>query len=87
MDIQCIAGFGPIGPDAGTNHRFWSQDLGIPFDELAPDYFHAQDLDGARVFGLWPLAQAAEATLGSTEWPADLPVPQAWIELEMASPE
>lgn len=87
MDIQCIAGIGPIGPDAGTTHRFWSQDLGIPFDELAPDYFHAQDLGGARVFGLWPLAQAAEATFGSTEWPADLPVPQAWIELEMASPE
>lgn len=37
MDIQYIAGFGPIGPDAAQTFRFWSQDLGIAFDEPTDD--------------------------------------------------
>lgn len=40
MEFQFIAGFGPIGPDAGATHDFWSTTLGIPFEEVAPDYFH-----------------------------------------------
>ena len=31
------------------------------------------------------MAQAAENTFGSTDWPADLPTPQAWIELDVES--
>ncbi len=87
MEFQYIAGFGPIGPDPGATHAFWATTLGIPFEEVAPDYFHARDLGGARVFGLWPLEQAAEATFGTREWPADRPVPQAWVEFEVSSPE
>lgn len=87
MDIEFIAGFGPIGADAGATHTFWSKTVGIPFDEMAPDYYHAHDLPGAKVFGLWPLSQAAEATFGTSEWPAERAVPQAWVELEVSSPE
>ncbi len=87
MEFEHIAGFGPIGRDAAATHEFWASVLGIPFDEVAPDYFHAHGLEGARVFGLWPLAQAAEATFGTPEWPADRPVPQAWVELEVSSPQ
>ncbi len=87
MDIQFVAGFGPIGPDPQQTYDFWSGTIGLTFDEVAPDYHHARDLDGAKVFGLWPLSQAAEATFGSPEWPAELPVPQAWLEFELASPE
>ena len=36
---------------------------------------------------MWPLAQAAEATFGSLEWPEDLPAPQAWMELDVESAE
>ena len=35
----------------------------------------------------WPLSQAAESTFGTPEWPADLPVPQALLELDVESPE
>jgi len=87
VEFQYIAGFGPIGTDAGASHAFWATTLGIPFEEVVPDYFHAQGLDGVKVFGLWPLDQAAEATFGTREWPADRPVPQAWIEFEVSSPE
>jgi catechol 2,3-dioxygenase-like lactoylglutathione lyase family enzyme len=86
MDFEYIAGFGPIGSDAAATHEFWATTLGIRFDELAPGYFHAPDLGGAKAFALWPLAQAAEATFGTPEWPADRRVPQAWIELEVSSP-
>ena len=85
MEVLFIAGFGPIAPDPARTYDFWSGALGVEFEELAPDYHHAKNLPGAKVFGLWPLAQAAEATFGSPEWPADVPVPQAWIELEVAS--
>lgn len=87
MDIQYIAGYGPITPDPGATYDFWAHDLGIGFEEVAPDYHHARDLAGAKVFALWPLSQAAEATFGTPRWPADLPVPQSWIELEVATPD
>jgi len=87
MEIQFIAGFGPVGPDPKQMYDFWSRTLGLDFEEKAPDYHHARGLGGANVFALWPLSQAAEATFGSPEWPKDLPVPQAWIEFELASPD
>ena len=87
MEFQFIAGFGPIGTDADATHTFWASTLGIPFKELAPGYFHADGLDGAKAFALWPLDQASEATFGTPQWPIDRPVPQAWIELEVSSPE
>ena len=87
MDIQYIAGFGPIAPDPAATLDFWSTTLGVPYDEIAPDYYHAHGLEGAKVFGLWPLAQAAEATFGTDTWPSEHPVPQAWVEFELASPE
>lgn len=87
MDIAFIAGFGPIGTVDSASHDFWAGALGIPFHENAPRYFHTEEVAGAKAFAIWPLDQAAEATFGATEWPADRPVPQAWIEFDVASPE
>lgn len=87
MDIAFIAGFGPIGTVDAASHDFWAGALGIPFQENAPRYFHTEEVAGAKAFAIWPLDQAAEATFGTTEWPADRPVPQAWIEFDVASPE
>lgn len=87
MDFQFVGGFGPIGADPDATHGFWATTLGIPLEEGAPGYFHTFDLPGTKAFALWPLSQAAEATFGTQEWPGDLPVPQAWIEFEVSSPE
>jgi len=87
MQIEFIAGFGPIGTDERATHDFWALTLGLSFEEPEPGYFHASGLDGVRVFALWPLMQAAQATFGTPQWPSDRPIPQAWIEVEMASPE
>ena len=86
MDFEFVAGFGPVGKDPDATHAFWATTLGIPLAEDSPGYFHTFDLPGTKAFALWPLSQAAEATFGLHEWPADRPVPQAWIEFEVSSP-
>jgi catechol 2,3-dioxygenase-like lactoylglutathione lyase family enzyme len=87
MKVSFVAGFGPIVREADAAHGFWKDALGIPFTEAAPGYFTNDDLDGVKAFAMWPLEQAAESTFGTTEWPSDLPRPQAWLELDVESPE
>ena len=82
-----VAGFGPIIRDPEAAHRFWRDGLGIEFEEPAPGYFTTDTLEGVKAFAMWPLAQAAESTFGTAEWPVDLPVPQAWLELDVESAE
>lgn len=38
---------------------------------------------GAKHLGVWPLADAARSCFGSDTWPAEVPVPQATLELEV----
>lgn len=89
MEISFIAGFGPVTRDDVDARAFWGEALGVPLVEAAPGYWGTgeDDLPGAKAFALWPLAHAALSVFGSEEWPADLPVPQAWVELDVASPE
>lgn len=87
MRISFVAGFGPIVRDAEAAGGFWRDGLGIAFEEPAPGYLTNDTLDGVKAFAMWPLAQAAESTFGSPEWPADLPVPQAWLEFDVESAE
>ena len=83
MKILFVAGFGPISRDPSLSRRFYVDALGLSFTADG-DYLHTGELDGARHFALWPLAQAAESCFGKPEWPADVPVPQAWIEFDVA---
>ena len=85
MRVSFVAGFGPIVKDPGASREWWQQVTGMEMAELAPDYYGTDDLDGVKAFAAWPLAQAAENTFGDPAWPADLPVPQAWIELDVES--
>ena len=85
MEISFVAGFGPITRDAGAARAFWEGGLGIALEEPAPGYLTNDSLEGVKAFALWPLAQAAQSTFGSPDWPTDLPVPQAWLELDVAS--
>ena len=82
-----VAGLGPIIRDPVAAHGFWGDGLGIAFEEPAPGYFTNDILDGVKAFAMWPLSQAAESTFGTPDWPADLPVPQAWLELDVESAE
>ena len=87
MRVSFVAGFGPIVRDTDQSRAFWGAGVGIGLEEAAPGYWTNDDLDGVNSFALWPLSQAAQSTFGTEAWPADIPAPQAWIELDVDSPE
>jgi catechol 2,3-dioxygenase-like lactoylglutathione lyase family enzyme len=87
IDVLFVAGFGPIVRDPAASGKFYSQALGLPFKEDQSGYLHTGDLDGVKHFALWPLSQAAESCFGKDQWPSDIPVPQAWIEFDVANIE
>ena len=86
MQIEFISSFAVIAPDPSTSRRLYLDALGLPFQPASPgdDYFFTETVDGSKHFGVWPLAQAAEACFGTSVWPSDRPVPQASIEFEVA---
>jgi catechol 2,3-dioxygenase-like lactoylglutathione lyase family enzyme len=87
IDVLFVAGFGPIVRDPGSSRKFYSETLGLEFQEDASGYLHTARLEGVKHFALWPLAQAAESCFGTDQWPGHLPVPQAWIEFDVANIE
>lgn len=87
MKVGFVAGFGPILRDPEASMAFWREGLGIELAEIAPGYHGTDHLDGVKAFALWPLSQAAESTFGTETWPAELPTPQAWLELDVESVE
>ena len=87
MKVSFVAGFGPIVRNLDESRAFWGTALGIKLTEAAPNHWTNDDLDGVKAFALWPLAQAAESCFGTDTWPVEIPAPQAWLELDVESPE
>jgi catechol 2,3-dioxygenase-like lactoylglutathione lyase family enzyme len=83
MDVQFVASIAPIVRDVDAARAFYQEALGVTFEGGVGDYRFTQALDGTKHFGLWPLAEAATACFGTSEWPGDVPVPQASIEFEV----
>jgi catechol 2,3-dioxygenase-like lactoylglutathione lyase family enzyme len=85
MDVQFIASVAVITPDPAASRRLYVEALGLPLTASdGDDYLHSEDIGGSNHFGIWPLAQAAQACFGTSAWPADRPVPQASVEFEVA---
>jgi catechol 2,3-dioxygenase-like lactoylglutathione lyase family enzyme len=84
MDIQFVTSVAPIVRDAEASRAFYADALGLSFEGQEGDYVFTHELEGTKHFGLWPLSDAANACFGTSEWPADTPVPQASIEFEVA---
>jgi catechol 2,3-dioxygenase-like lactoylglutathione lyase family enzyme len=87
MKIEFIASIAAITADPPASRRLYVDVLGLPLKGASGDYIHSESVGGCKSFGVWPLAQAAQACFGEREWPADRPVPQTSIEFEVASPE
>lgn len=83
IKILFIAGFGPITRGAAESRKLYAGALGISFQEEPGGYLHTGALEGAKHFGVWPLSQAAQSCFGQDTWPADVPIPQAWLEFEV----
>jgi catechol 2,3-dioxygenase-like lactoylglutathione lyase family enzyme len=85
MQIEFIASFAVVTPDVTASRELYVEALGLPLTHAdGDDYLHSGDIEGSKHFGVWPLAQAAQACFGSAEWPAGTPVPQASVEFECA---
>jgi catechol 2,3-dioxygenase-like lactoylglutathione lyase family enzyme len=84
MDIKFVTSIAPIVRDPAASRSFYGDALGLHFEGNEGDYVFTHQLEGAKHFGLWPLSEAANACFGTTEWPAEIRVPQASIEFEVA---
>jgi catechol 2,3-dioxygenase-like lactoylglutathione lyase family enzyme len=83
MQVSFGAGFGPIVRDVAPSRAFWGAGLGIALQEADPEYWATEALPGVKVFTLWPLSQAAESCFGTSNWPEEIPAPQAWLEVDV----
>ena len=83
MDILFISSFAVVTPDPPQSRKLYLDALGLPLE--GDDYLHSEKIGGSKHFGVWPLSQAAQACFGTSEWPADVPVPQASVEFELES--
>ena len=88
MEIQFIASTAVITADPSASKKLYVDVLGLPLEHGDDDeYYHSEDVEGSKHFGVWPLREAAQACFGTEEWPAEHRVPQASIEFEVASGE
>jgi len=84
MKILFISSMAIVAADPAESRKLFVDALGLPLERHeGDDYFFSESVGGSKHFGVWPLAQAAEACFGAREWPAELPTPQACIEFEV----
>ncbi|MBV9326860.1 MAG: glyoxalase [Chloroflexi bacterium] len=85
MDLKFISTIAIVTPDPSQSTRLYTDALGLPLEPAAPgdDYVFTEKVDGARHFGVWPLAQAAQACFGTSQWPSNRPLPQLSIEFDV----
>src|SRR5207302_7142277 len=86
MKVEFIASVAVVTPDPPASRTLYVDALGLPLEGEGQDgYYSSANIAGSNHFGVWPLAQAAEACFGTTEWPADRPIPQISLEFEVES--
>ena len=73
-----------ITPDTASSRTLYVEAIDLPLEGQGDGYHHSEQIAGCKSFGIWPLAQAAQACFGTGEWPAGRPVPQASIEFDVA---
>ncbi len=82
MDVLFVAGVAVITADPAASRELYESALGLTLE--GEEYRSTSALAGTKHFGIWPLEQAATACFGEPEWPAEISVPQATIEFEVA---
>ena len=61
MDVQFVTSVAVITPNPADSRRLYLDARGLPLTVEADGYLHSEDIDGSKSFGVWPLAQAAQA--------------------------
>ena len=83
MNVLFVASVAVIAADPPQSRKLFIDALGLPLEGEGDGYYSSGNVPGSKHFGVWPLSQAAEACLGTPEWPAGRVVPQASIEFEV----
>ncbi len=87
MKILFVTGVALVAPDPPLSRRLFVDTLGLPLEQSDGDeYAFSDKIEGSKHFGVWPLAQAAQACFGTPTWPPDRAIPQVSIEFELESP-
>jgi catechol 2,3-dioxygenase-like lactoylglutathione lyase family enzyme len=85
MEIQFVASVAVVTADPPQSRKLFIDALGLPLEGEGDGYYSSGNSPGSKHFGVWPLAEAAQACFGTPDWPVGLVVPQASIEFEVAS--
>jgi catechol 2,3-dioxygenase-like lactoylglutathione lyase family enzyme len=85
VNVQFVSTVAVIAANPEKSRELFVDALGLPLE--GDDYPHSESIEGVKHFGVWPLAQAAQACFGTEDWPADTPVPQVSIEFDVENPE
>jgi catechol 2,3-dioxygenase-like lactoylglutathione lyase family enzyme len=83
MNIEFLSTVAVIAPDPCASRELYVGALGLPLEGEGNGYLHSEQVGGCKSFGIWPLAQTAEACFGTAVWPAERPVPQVSIEFDV----
>ncbi|EGT4253703.1 glyoxalase [Citrobacter amalonaticus] len=86
IEVLFMAGLGPVTTNAKESERLYKDLLRLPLETIDgyEGYLHSQRIPGIKYFAVWPLNKVALSCFGTEEWPDTLPVPQAWLEIEVA---
>jgi catechol 2,3-dioxygenase-like lactoylglutathione lyase family enzyme len=84
MKVLFVTSVAVIAADPQESRKLYVDAFGLPLEGQNGDgYYSSEKIEGITHFGVWPLRQAAQACFGTSEWPADRPVPQVSIEFEV----
>ena len=83
MDVLFIASVAVVTADPPRSRKLFMDALGLPLEGEGDGYYSSGNIAGSKHFGVWPLAEAAQACFGTAEWPAGRVIPQASIEFEV----
>ena len=87
MDVLFVASVAVVAADPPRSRKLFMDALGLPLEGAGEGYYSSGNIPGSKHFGVWPLAEAAQACFGTPEWPPGRVVPQASIEFEVADAE
>jgi catechol 2,3-dioxygenase-like lactoylglutathione lyase family enzyme len=87
MNVSFVSSIAVVAADPAANRKLFIDAIGLPLSPAADgsDYYLSEEVGGTKHFGVWPLAEAAQACFGNADWPADVRAPQASIEFEVES--
>jgi catechol 2,3-dioxygenase-like lactoylglutathione lyase family enzyme len=87
MDVLFITSVAVVTADPPRSRQLFMGALGLPLEGEGDGYYSSGNIAGSKHFGVWPLAEAAQACFGTPKWPAGRVIPQASIEFEVKDPD